>query len=77
MSNDILTIKFHLLVADLDGVYTILHWLSYIPDARGGTLPIVSANDPIERNIGFTPTKSPYDPRWMLAGRINPGKKRP
>ncbi|KAL9700297.1 hypothetical protein quinque_003738 [Culex quinquefasciatus] len=57
---------------DLDGVYTILYWLSYIPDVRGGTLPIVTASDPIERPIDFMPTKAPYDPRWMLAGRVNP-----
>lgn len=57
---------------DLDGIYRILHWLSYIPAYRGGDLPITIPNDPIDRNIGFTPTKSPYDPRWMLAGRMNP-----
>ncbi|XP_053683269.1 acetyl-CoA carboxylase isoform X3 [Sabethes cyaneus] len=57
---------------DLDGVYTILHWLSFIPDIRGGTLPIVSASDPIDRPIDFMPTKAPYDPRWMLSGRVNP-----
>ncbi|XP_063700172.1 acetyl-CoA carboxylase isoform X3 [Culicoides brevitarsis] len=57
---------------DLDGVYTILHWLSYIPDARGGKLPIVSMSDTINRPVGFMPTKAPYDPRWMLAGRVNP-----
>ncbi|XP_052899542.1 acetyl-CoA carboxylase [Anopheles moucheti] len=57
---------------DQDGVYTILHWLSYIPNARGGILPIVSPSDPIDRMIDFTPTKAPYDPRWMLAGRYNP-----
>lgn len=57
---------------DLDGVYTILYWLSYIPDVRGGILPIVSASDSIDRPIDFMPTKAPYDPRWMLAGRVNP-----
>ncbi|CAG9801571.1 unnamed protein product [Chironomus riparius] len=59
-------------VCDLDGIYTILHWLSYIPDFRGGRLPICIPNDPINRNIGYIPTKAPYDPRWMLAGRVNP-----
>lgn len=59
-------------VSDLDGINTILHWLSYIPDRRGGELPMVISNDPISRNIGFIPTKSPYDPRWMLMGRVNP-----
>lgn len=58
--------------ADLDGVYTVLHWLSYIPNARNGRLPIVSWSDPINRPVGFMPTKAPYDPRWMLAGRVNP-----
>lgn len=57
---------------DLDGVYTILHWLSYIPNARGGKLPLVSLCDSINRPVGFMPTKAPYDPRWMLAGRVNP-----
>ncbi|XP_055920497.1 acetyl-CoA carboxylase isoform X2 [Eupeodes corollae] len=57
---------------DLDGVNTILTWLSYIPAYIGGDLPIVLPNDPVNRPIGFMPTKSPYDPRWMLAGRVNP-----
>lgn len=57
---------------DLDGIYTILSWLSYIPNKIGGDLPIVIPNDPIERAVGFVPTKAPYDPRWMLAGRPNP-----
>lgn len=57
---------------DLDGIHTILHWLSYIPDYRGGSLPMVISNDPITRNIGYIPTKAPYDPRWMLGGRVNP-----
>lgn len=59
---------------DLNGVYTILDWLSYIPAYIGCDLPIVLPNDPIDRPVDFMPTKSPYDPRCMLAGRINPGK---
>lgn len=61
---------------DLDGVYTILDWLSYMPNKTGGDLPIVIASDKINRPIDFMPTKSPYDPRWMLAGRVNPGEKK-
>jgi len=26
----------------------------------------------VERDIEFIPTKAPYDPRWMLAGRVHP-----
>lgn len=57
---------------DLDGVYTILKWLSYIPAFIGCELPLVTPNDPVDRPVGFMPTKSPYDPRCMLAGRVNP-----
>ncbi len=28
--------------------------------------------DPVDREVEFRPTKAPYDPRWMLAGRPNP-----
>lgn len=59
---------------DLDGVYTILDWLSYIPAHIGCDLPIVVPNDVINRPVGYMPTKSPYDPRWMLAGRVNPSE---
>lgn len=57
---------------DLDGVYTILHWLSYMPAHVGASLPIVEPNDSIDRTVDFMPTKIPYDPRAMIAGRPNP-----
>lgn len=57
---------------DLDGVYTLMHWLSYVPGFRGCDLPITIPSDPVSRDIDFFPTKSPYDPRWLLAGRQNP-----
>ncbi|KAJ6219257.1 hypothetical protein RDWZM_005069 [Blomia tropicalis] len=56
---------------DLEGVSTILRWLSYIPNRRFSPLPIIEPLDSIEREIAFMPTSSPYDPRWMLAGREN------
>ncbi|XP_033221569.1 acetyl-CoA carboxylase isoform X2 [Belonocnema kinseyi] len=54
---------------DLDGVATVLRWLSYMPKAKGAPLPILPIIDPIDREIGFVPTKAPYDPRWMLEGK--------
>ncbi|XP_021331870.1 acetyl-CoA carboxylase 1 isoform X3 [Danio rerio] len=56
---------------DFEGVYTLLHWLSYMPKNMSSPVPILSAKDPIDRAIEFVPTKAPYDPRWMLAGRPN------
>ncbi|XP_035827708.1 acetyl-CoA carboxylase isoform X2 [Aplysia californica] len=58
---------------DFEGVFKILHWLSYMPVKRGGLLPVLEPLDPIERNIDFVPTKAPYDPRWMLAGKKEGG----
>ncbi|RVE63621.1 hypothetical protein OJAV_G00138120 [Oryzias javanicus] len=54
---------------DFEGVFTLLQWLSYMPKCKASPVPIVSAKDPIDRPIEFVPTKTPYDPRWMLAGR--------
>lgn len=54
---------------DLDGVETVLRWLSYMPKIKGAPLPILESLDPIDREIGFVPTKAPYDPRWMLEGK--------
>uniref|UniRef100_A0A8V5HI62 acetyl-CoA carboxylase n=1 Tax=Melopsittacus undulatus TaxID=13146 RepID=A0A8V5HI62_MELUD len=57
---------------DFEGVYTILQWLSYMPKSVYSPVPILKVKDPIDRPIDFVPTKTPYDPRWMLAGRPNP-----
>lgn len=35
-------------------------------------VPFIKSVDPIDREIDYMPTKAPYDPRWMLAGRQNP-----
>ena len=37
-------------------------------------VPVIPPKDPVEREIEFTPTKAPYDPRWLLAGRPHPSK---
>ncbi|CAG7704187.1 unnamed protein product [Allacma fusca] len=57
---------------DMEGINTILKWLSYMPAVKGSPLPIISSLDPVDRDVVFTPTKTPYDPRWFLAGRQNP-----
>ncbi|KAK3098334.1 hypothetical protein FSP39_018526, partial [Pinctada imbricata] len=60
---------------DFEGVYKILQWLSYMPKSRGSPLPILPISDPVERDIDYVPSKTPYDPRWMLCGRENPDNK--
>ena len=53
---------------DQDGVEKILRWLSYVPYTYKATPSLTPTSDPIDRPIGFLPTKTPYDPRHMLAG---------
>uniref|UniRef100_A0A8D0GX21 acetyl-CoA carboxylase n=1 Tax=Sphenodon punctatus TaxID=8508 RepID=A0A8D0GX21_SPHPU len=60
---------------DFEGVYTILQWLSYMPKDNRSPVPVTATVDPIEREIDFVPSKAPYDPRWMLAGRPHPTVK--
>ncbi|XP_008215451.1 acetyl-CoA carboxylase isoform X2 [Nasonia vitripennis] len=58
---------------DLDGISTVLRWLSYVPAVKGAPLPVSPIiSDPIDREIMYLPTKAPYDPRWMLEGRPLP-----
>ncbi|KAE8634241.1 hypothetical protein XENTR_v10002237 [Xenopus tropicalis] len=57
---------------DFEGVYTILQWLSYMPKDNQSPVPVIPPMDPVDRQIEFMPTKAPYDPRWMLAGRPHP-----
>uniref|UniRef100_G3TBG5 acetyl-CoA carboxylase n=1 Tax=Loxodonta africana TaxID=9785 RepID=G3TBG5_LOXAF len=60
---------------DFEGVYTILEWLSYMPKDNHSPVPIITPTDPIDREIEFYPSRAPYDPRWMLAGRPHPTQK--
>ncbi|XP_059192405.1 acetyl-CoA carboxylase isoform X2 [Centropristis striata] len=57
---------------DFEGVFTILQWLSYMPKNKHSPVPVIPTTDPVDREIEYTPTKAPYDPRWMLAGRLHP-----
>ncbi|XP_077016210.1 acetyl-CoA carboxylase 2 isoform X2 [Tamandua tetradactyla] len=60
---------------DFEGVYTILEWLSYMPKDNRSPIRIITPTDPIDREIEFLPSRAPYDPRWMLAGRPHPTLK--
>lgn len=41
---------------------------------RGAELPIIESLDPVDRDVVFIPTRLPYDPRYLLAGRESPSK---
>ncbi|GCB68953.1 hypothetical protein scyTo_0000973 [Scyliorhinus torazame] len=60
---------------DFEGVVILLQWLSYMPKNMSSSVPILQPKDPFDRTIEFIPTKTPYDPRWMLAGRPHPTQK--
>ena len=60
---------------DGEGVQSIVDWLSYIPKDFHSVAPSKASGDRPERPIEFTPTKTPYDPRHMLAGTTGPDGK--
>ena len=53
---------------DQEGVRAILRWLSYVPNNCFTRSPSLPSADPTTRTIDFKPTKTPYDPRHMIAG---------
>jgi len=57
---------------DQDGVEKILRWLSYVPRTASEQVALTASVDPVERDIGFLPPATPYDPRHMLAGVAAP-----
>ncbi|CAM6103862.1 unnamed protein product [Calypogeia fissa] len=58
----------HLTVTDdLEGVSSILNWLSYIPAQKGGPLPFLKPTDPPQRLVEYNPENS-CDPRAAIRG---------
>uniref|UniRef100_A0A8C4MJV4 Acetyl-CoA carboxylase 1 n=1 Tax=Equus asinus asinus TaxID=83772 RepID=A0A8C4MJV4_EQUAS len=53
---------------DFEGAGSVAEWLS-------SPVPIILPTDPIDREIEFLPSRAPYNPRWMLAGRPHPTLK--
>lgn len=57
--------------SDLEGATHILEWLSFVPEVKGASLPILPTSDTWDRDIGYTPPKGPYDPRWFIDGKFD------
>ncbi|KZV44505.1 Acetyl-CoA carboxylase 1 isoform 1 [Dorcoceras hygrometricum] len=64
----------HLTVSDdLEGISSILKWLSFVPPYSGGPLPIMTPLDPPDRPVEYVPETS-CDPRAAICGVNGSGK---
>lgn len=57
--------------SDLMGATQILEWMSYVPEVKDGPLPVREGPDSWDRDIGYTPPKGAYDPRWFIEGKMD------
>ncbi|XP_069956208.1 acetyl-CoA carboxylase isoform X2 [Cherax quadricarinatus] len=57
---------------DLEGIHTMLRWLSYVPKTKDSPLPVLEPIDPVNREVTFIPCRASYDPRWLVNGRPSP-----
>ena len=59
----------HLKVTDdLEAMRSYLRWLSFVPEKSNAPLRCLPSTDPIDRDVAFVPTATPYDPRAMIEG---------
>lgn len=57
--------------SDLQGATQILDWLAYVPEIKGGPLPVRETTDSWDRDIDYMPPKGAYDPRWFIEGKVD------
>jgi len=53
---------------DQEGVASILKWISFVPKSVGALPAKRESADPVDREVAWRPTPTPYDPRLMLTG---------
>ena len=53
---------------DQEGVSSIIQWLSFVPKTTDAITPVRESTDPVNREVEWRPTPTPYDPRHMLTG---------
>lgn len=53
---------------DQEGVRSIIQWLSFVPKTSDAPPAIRQSSDPVNREVAWKPTPTPYDPRLMLTG---------
>jgi len=53
---------------DQEGISSIIQWLSFVPKTADDTPSVRESSDPVNRDVEWKPTPTPYDPRLMLSG---------
>lgn len=53
---------------DQQGIQSIIQWLSFVPKTTDAISPVRECADPVNRDVQWRPTPTPYDPRLMLSG---------
>merc|ERR1711937_39157 len=53
---------------DQEGVQSIIQWLSYVPATTDALPAVRESADPVNCDVEWKPTPTPYDPRLMLSG---------
>lgn len=53
---------------DQEGVASMLKWLGFVPKTVGALPASRGSGDPVDRDVEWRPTPTPYDPRNMLGG---------
>lgn len=53
---------------DQEGVASMLKWISFVPKNVGALPAARESGDPVDRDVQWRPTPTPYDPRLMLSG---------
>ncbi|KAH2851846.1 Acetyl-CoA carboxylase [Aspergillus fumigatus] len=55
---------------DFEGVQKIVEWMSFVPDKKGASIPILPWSDDWDRDVAYyPPSKQAYDVRWLIAGK--------
>lgn len=56
---------------DQAGVASLIKWLGFVSKNVGALPAVREAGDPVNRKVEWRPTRTPYDPRKMMAGEGN------
>jgi len=68
-------VSHHIVRDDLEGVYRVLEWISYIPSRTGEQVPRLLTADPITRKVAYMPADGEkLNPRMAIEGVVADGQ---